>query len=126
MVITSTELLNYKKIVSPDGWNWDYGRMRGYPNESEYTVVKVDFYNIIQTYLSGLSNAKIRTLTDIVQYNNNNDGSEGSFPGIVPAFGSGQDGFLASLATGGVMNSTYWEALAFVDNRPEREESRQL
>lgn len=112
-VINNTELPDYEKIVSPDGWNWDYGTTRGCPNESEYTVVKVDFYNNIQTYLSSLSNTRLRTLADIVQYNYDNSGSEGGFPNINPAFGSGQDGFLASLATGGTMNSTYWEALAF-------------
>lgn len=112
-VINGTELPNYETIVSPNGWNWDYGSTRGYPNESEYTVVKVDFYNNIQAYLSDLSNTNIRTLADIVQYNYQNEGSEGGSPGINPAFGSGQDGLLASLATGGAMNSTYWEALKF-------------
>ena len=112
-VINGTELPNYETIVSPNGWNWDYGSTRGYPNQSEYTVVKVDFHNNIQAYLSELSNTRIRTLADIVQYNYQNEGSEGGSPGINPAFGSGQDGLLASLATGGVMNSTYWEALEF-------------
>ncbi|TKA67189.1 hypothetical protein B0A55_10623, partial [Friedmanniomyces simplex] len=112
-IVNGTELPYYKKIVSPDGWNWDYGTTRGYPNESEYTYVKVDFYNNIAAYLSELSNTNIRSLADIVQYNIDNDGTEGGTPGISPAFGSGQDGFLASLATGGIMNQTYWEALAF-------------
>ena len=59
-VINGTELPNYQTIVSPDGWNWcvcftrmegtafaylvrirDYGTPRGYPNESEFTYVKV-------------------------------------------------------------------------------------
>ncbi|KAK0837730.1 hypothetical protein LTS02_017913, partial [Friedmanniomyces endolithicus] len=112
-IVNGTELPYYKKIVSPDGWNWDYGTTRGYPNESEYTYVKVDFYNNIAAYLSELSNTNIRSLADIVQYNIDNDGTEGGTPGISPAFGSGQDGFLASLATGGIMDQTYWEALAF-------------
>ena len=42
-VINGTELPDYKTIVSPDGWDWDYGTARGYPNESEYTYVAVDF-----------------------------------------------------------------------------------
>lgn len=46
--------------------NRDYGTTRGYPNESEYTVVKVDFYNNIKTYLSELKNTDIRSLEDIV------------------------------------------------------------
>lgn len=112
-IINGTELPDYKTIVSPDGWNWDYGSTRGYANESEYTVVKVDFYNNIRTYLSTLSNCKIKDLEDIVQYNILNDGTEGGTPGIHPAFGSGQDGFLASLASKGIMNATYYEALAF-------------
>lgn len=120
-VINGTELPNYQTIVSPNGWNWDYGTTRGSPNESEYTVVKVDFYNNIATYLSTLENTDIRSLADLVQYNIANLGSEGGEPGINPAFGSGQDGFLASLATGGVMDETYWQALAFCQ-RSTREE----
>ncbi|MCJ1473200.1 hypothetical protein MMC13_001851, partial [Lambiella insularis] len=113
IVVNGTELPDYQTIVSPNGWNWDYGTSRGYPNESEYTVVKVDFYNNIASYLSELENTDIKSLADLVQYNNDNLGSEGGAPGINPAFGSGQDGFLASLATGGIMNETYWQALEF-------------
>lgn len=46
----------------------DYGTTRGFANESEYTVVKVDFYNDIKRYLSELSNTQIRSLEDIVKY----------------------------------------------------------
>ncbi|CAD6587828.1 MAG: hypothetical protein ASARMPREDX12_003019 [Alectoria sarmentosa] len=131
-VINGTELPNYQTIVSPDGWNWcvcftrmedtafaylvrvrDYGTTRGYPNESEFTYVKVDFYNNIKTYLAELQNTAIKSLDDIVQYNYDNDGTEGGTPNVQPAFASGQDSFLASLATNGIMNSTYYEALSF-------------
>jgi amidase len=114
-IINETEITNYETIVSPNGWNWDYGTTRGYPNESEYTVVKVDFYNNIRTYLSELQNTHIRSLEDIVQYNYENDGSEGgnAWPLGIPAFYSGQDGFLASLETKGIMNETYFQALEF-------------
>ena len=60
-IVNGTELKEYETIVSPNGWNWydsplfgerwysilligrnrDYGTTRGYPNESEFTVVKV-------------------------------------------------------------------------------------
>jgi amidase len=114
-IINGTELPNYQTIVSPEYWDWDYGTNRGYPNESEYTVVKVDFYNNINTYLSELENTNIRSLEDIVQYNYDNDGSEGGNPWPLgnPAFYSGQDGFLASLETKGVRDETYFQALAF-------------
>jgi amidase len=122
-VINNTELPNYKTIVSPDSWNWDYGTTRGFPNESEYTVVKVDFYNNIKAYLSELDNTHMRSLEDIVAYNYANDGTEGGnpWPLGVPAFYSGQDGFLASLETKGVMDDTYYEALSFTQ-RSTRED----
>ncbi|KAF2828213.1 glutamyl-tRNA amidotransferase subunit A [Ophiobolus disseminans] len=122
-VLNNTELPNYKTIVSPDGWNWDYGTTRGFSNESEYTVVKVDFYNNIKAYLSELNNTNIRSLEDIVAYNYANDGTEGgnAWPLGIPAFYSGQDGFLASLESKGEMNETYFQALAFTQ-RSTRED----
>lgn len=54
------------RVADYAGENRDYGTTRGYPNESEYTVVKVDFYNNIKTYLSELKNTDIRSLEDIV------------------------------------------------------------
>lgn len=122
-VLNNTELPNYKTIVSPNGWDWDYGTTRGYQNESEYTVVKVDFYNNIKAYLAELENTRIRSLEDIVAYNYANDGTEGGhpYPLGIPAFYSGQDGFLASLKTKGVMDETYYQALAFTQ-RSTREE----
>lgn len=77
--------------------------------------MKVDFYNNIRTYLSELSNTNVRSLEDIVRYNFDNDGTEGGnpWPLGIPAFYSGQDGFLASLETKGVMDQTYWQALHF-------------
>ncbi|KAL8940440.1 MAG: hypothetical protein Q9216_002810, partial [Gyalolechia sp. 2 TL-2023] len=112
-IVNGTEIPNYQTIVSPTGWNWDHGTTRGYPNESEFTYIKVDFYNNLRTYLSGLENTTIRSLEDVVRFNNEHAIAEGAFPGLNPAFASGQDLLLASLATGGAMNSTYWEALTF-------------
>lgn len=115
-VINNTEIPTREQTISPDGWNWDFGTTRGYPNESEYTVVKVDFYNNIKAYLSELENTNIRSLEDIVAYNYANDGTEGGYPWPqgIPAFYSGQDGFLASLESKGVMDETYFQALSFV------------
>jgi amidase len=114
-IINDTDLFNYETIVSPDGWNWDYGNTRGFPNESEYTVVKVDFYNNIRTYLSELENTRMRSLEDIVAFNYANDGTEGgnAWPYGIPAFYSGQDGFLSSLETKGRMDEMYYQALTF-------------
>ena len=118
-IINNTEITNYETLVSPSGWNWDYGSTRGFPNESEYTYVKVDFYNNVNKYLSELTNTNIKTIEDIVNYNFDNDGTEGGnpWPLGIPAFYSGQDGLLASLATNGTYNSTYFEALEFCQNQ---------
>jgi amidase len=123
VIRNNTELPNHETIVSPEGWDWDYGSARGYPNESEYTVVKVDFYNDIKAYLSELQNTTIRTLEDIVAYNYANDATEGGYPWPrgIPEFYSGQDGFLASLETKGEMNEMYYQALSFIQ-RSSREE----
>ncbi|EKV11103.1 Amidase family protein [Penicillium digitatum PHI26] len=120
-VINGTELPHYKEIVSPDGWNWDYGTTRGYPNESSYSYIKVDFYNNLRDYLSEVENTNVRSVEDLVQYNIDNYGSEGGLPGIHPAFGSGQDGLIASLESKGVMDETYFQALEFC-RRTTREE----
>ena len=118
-IINGTEITDYQTLVSPGGWNWDYGTARGFPHQSEYTVVKVDFYNNIASYLSELENTNIRSLEDIVNYNYANDGTEGGnpYPLGIPAFYSGQDGFLASLNTSGIMDATYFQALEFCQSK---------
>ncbi len=120
-IVNGTELPHWQTIISPNGWDWDYGTTRGYPNESEYTVVKTDFYNDITKYLAQLNNTNVRSLEEIVRYNIDNVGSEGGLPNVHPAFESGQDGFLASLNSSGVMDETYWQALEFC-HRTTREE----
>ncbi|KAK9796922.1 putative Amidase [Seiridium cardinale] len=117
-IVNNTEILDYETIVSTDGWDWDWGNTRGgYANESEYTVVKVDFYNNIKTYLSELQNTNIRSLEDIIAYDYANDGTEGGYAYGTKvgsaAFKSGQDSFLASVATKGIQNETYWQALEY-------------
>ncbi|KAJ7740820.1 putative amidase [Mycena metata] len=110
-VYNNTNYKYVKEIVSPSGWNWAYGPA----NQSEITVVNVDFYNNVAAYLSELENTTIRSLEDIVAFNDaaNTVAIEGGEPDIAAAFASGQDGFLASLATKGIQNSTYKQALTW-------------
>ena len=42
----------------------DYGTTRGFPNESEYTYIKSDFYNNIATYLSEVTNTNMNNDND--------------------------------------------------------------
>lgn len=53
-------------------------------------MVKVDAYNGINAYLSELSDTCIKSVEDIVRYNDNNSGTEGAYQGGHQAFPSGQ------------------------------------
>ena len=88
-------------------WDWEHGAA----DKSEWTVAKVDAYNGINDYLSTLNNTHIKSVEDIVEYNNQNKGTEGGKPGMVPAFPSGQDNLLEVAASKGSQNSTYQSAL---------------
>lgn len=103
---------NFKNldVVSSSGWDWNMGPA----NESEFTVVKVDFFNNIESYLSELENSDMRSLKDIVEYNSRNYETEGGTENTHHAFQSGQDSFMGSLSWGGVQNETYWQAVEFV------------
>lgn len=65
-------------------------RKRGKATESEFTVVKTDAYNDINTYLSQLSESSVKSVEDVLAFNIQNAGTEGAQPRDVPAFPSGQ------------------------------------
>lgn len=112
--VWDTEISNHKQIVSPTGWDWDFDakpRSDG-TKMSEYTYIKVDFFNNINDYLKKLKVSPMRSLEHIVNYNKLYSGSEGGFPQSHPAFYSGQDGLEAALATGGRKDDIYEEALS--------------
>lgn len=129
-IVNFTEITDHENVVNKAGWDWNWQGKIGHPEKSEYTVVLVDFYNNIKKYLSGLQNTKMRSLEDIIKFNYENDGIEGGNPFDgnytmsgryrvyhgVPAFRSGQDGFLMSNQTQGGRNSTYWHALNYMQN----------
>lgn len=52
--------------------------------------MKVDAYNGINTYLKGLSASPVKTIEDVLAFNECNTGTEGAKPGHLPAFASGQ------------------------------------
>ncbi|PGH19657.1 hypothetical protein AJ80_03812 [Polytolypa hystricis UAMH7299] len=122
-VIEWTDFPSAEEIISPTGWDWDYGSKIGHPEQSEFTVVKTEFYNDIKTYLSGLSANpnNIQTLEDIVAWNAKYAKKEGGKPCLHPAWPTGQDTFEQSLASKGVMNDTYHEALEFIRKKSREE-----
>lgn len=97
--------------ISPDGWSSNYGANASL---TEAYLGNIDLYNDFNTYLGNLTYSPCRTLQDIINFNNDNTGSEGGIPGTFPAFASGQDGFLSAQAAMGEVNSTYWDAFNYV------------
>lgn len=74
------------RIRADGNWDWTLGK----PSESEFSVVKVEAFQGINSYLSELSDTRMKTLEDIIEYNRDNSGTEGAKPGDYPAFPSGQ------------------------------------
>lgn len=97
----------------------DFGR----PDQSEFTVVKTDFYNNIRDYLSALvSNPNnIKSLEDIITYNTKHSDVEGGIPGTHPAWPTGQDSFEKSLASKGVKDDAYYKAREYIRQKSRAE-----
>ncbi|KAF2969731.1 hypothetical protein GQX73_g3869 [Xylaria multiplex] len=116
-IVNGTELEGREVLVNPNGWDWDWRGKLGFPNESEYTVIKVDFYNDIKAYLSELNHTSIRSVEDIIYYNLDSLGSEGGLPGVNSGFLGGQERFHESAATKGIEDDIYNSALRFIQDR---------
>lgn len=68
-------------------------------------------------YLSKLENTPIRSLADIVKYNDENRGSEGGHPYDIPAFPDGQPLFRQCVETQGIKTPTYHAALKHITSQ---------
>ncbi|KAI1127177.1 amidase [Nemania abortiva] len=122
--IIKVEIPSAEAMVPQDGgWDWDYPSKIGHPEQSEFTVVKVDFYNDLKRYLASLivNPYGIRSLEDIIQYNIQHTEREGGLPGTHPAWPTGQDSFDKSLTAMGIEDETYKSALEFI-RRKTRDE----
>ena len=68
-------------------------------------------------YLSKLEDTPVRTLADIVQYNDENRGSEGGHPYDIPAFPDGQPLFRECVETKGIKTPAYHAALKHITSQ---------
>ncbi|KAL9609292.1 MAG: hypothetical protein Q9167_005928 [Letrouitia subvulpina] len=110
----------YTRLLSnivTDRGNREYGES----NRSEFTVVKVEAYNSINAYLSELSDTPIKSLEDVVAYNDKYGGTEGANPGDVAAFPSGQDNLREVVAGRGHKNKDYYDALQYTREKTRKE-----
>jgi amidase len=87
------------------------------PEISEITVSKVETYYLMNKYLSKLKNTPIKTLEDIVRYNDENRGSEGGHEGDLPAWAAGQRLFRQCVDTKGMKDETYYAALKHIQSQ---------
>lgn len=65
----------------------------------------------MNAYLRNLTNTPMKTLEDIVAFNDANGGTEGGHAGDLPAWPDGQKLFRECVATKGIKTSTYYAAL---------------
>ncbi|KIW09981.1 hypothetical protein PV08_11757 [Exophiala spinifera] len=103
--------------LDEDGiWDWErYGESR--PEISEITVSKVQTYYLMNEYLGKLKNTPIKTLEDVVRFNDENRGSEGGHEGDLPAFPDGQRLFRKCVETKGIKDETYYAALKHIQTQ---------
>jgi amidase len=100
--------------IHEDGhWDWErYGDT--HPEISEITVSKVETYYLMGEYLSILENTPMKSLEDVVRFNDENSGTEGGHAGDLPAFPDGQDLFRKCVETKGIKSETYYAALKHI------------
>lgn len=92
---------------------FDQIRELGGPSQGEFSVMKVEAYNTITQYLSQLSNTDIKTFEDVIQFNEENTGTEGAETGYHPAFATGQVQLVAcSLDITNLSNDILWKVAA--------------
>ena len=92
-----------------------YGESK--PEISEITVSKVQTYYLMNSYLSKLKDTRMKTLEDIVRFNDENWGSEGGHAGDLPMFPDGQQLFHKCVETQGIKDETYDAALKHIQSQ---------
>ena len=109
--VVEVEMPSAEDRVHPDG-HWDWRRWEyNNPSISEITISKVQTYYLMNRYLSHLENTPIKSLEDIVRFNDDNGGSEGGHEQELPAFRGGQELFRKCVDTQGIKDETYYAAL---------------
>ncbi|KAL8746893.1 MAG: hypothetical protein Q9190_001158 [Brigantiaea leucoxantha] len=106
-----------ERIASNGIWDWELGE----PQQSEFTVVKVDAYDGINHYLSQLKNTEVKSVEDVIAYNERNRGSEGAWPGDHQAWPSGQDNLREIVNHAGKEDETYRTALDYIHQKTRAE-----
>lgn len=121
--VVDVDFPSAEEIISPDGWDWEYGAGETGSPLSEFEVVKTEFYRSLRSYLCNLAKNDngIHSLEDVVAYNVQHTDQEGGVPGTHPVWPTGQDNFDRCLDSRNGSDDKYREALAYI-RRKSREE----
>ncbi|KAH8602431.1 amidase signature domain-containing protein [Bisporella sp. PMI_857] len=114
--VMSVEIPSAEEIISPAGWDWNFGEGETNSRLSEFQVVRTEFYHSIGKHLSSLSSnwRNILSLEDIIAYNIRHTQQEGGVPGTHPAWPTGQDNFNKCVESKDWPNDRYLEALSYM------------
>ncbi|KAI9708774.1 MAG: hypothetical protein M1820_003729 [Bogoriella megaspora] len=112
-----------EEIISPEGWDWEYGAGESGSKFSEFEVVKFEFYRSLKDYLGTLKDNKRRILSleDVVSYNVRYTDEEGGVPGTHPAWPTGQDFFDRCLESKDDNDIEYSKALEYIVRKSRKE-----
>ena len=112
-----------EEIISPGGWDWEFGDGKRGSRLSEFEVVRTEFYRSLRSYLSGLEENKVKiySLEDVVTYNVYHTAQEGGVPGTHPAWPTGQDNFDKCLDSKDWPEDRYLKALEYIRQKSRDE-----
>ena len=105
-----------EEIISPNGWDWEYGAGESGSKLSEFEVVNVEFCRSLPNYLGTLEDNKegILSLEGLVAYNVRHTDKEGGVPGTHPAWPTGQDNFDRCIESKDCDDAVYSKALEYI------------
>jgi amidase len=122
-LVVKVDFPSAEEIISPGGWDWEFGDGKRGSSLSEFQVVRTEFYQSLPYYLSGLEENKLKiySLEDVVKYNVQHTTQEGGVPRTHPAWPTGQDNFDKCLESKDWPEEKYVKALEYI-RRKSRDE----
>ncbi|KAF7731705.1 hypothetical protein EC973_008877 [Apophysomyces ossiformis] len=70
IIVNNTDIPSIDTLApNPPQWDWGFKNTLGFNNQSEYTVVCYEFKRDLNKYLSELVSSPVRTLADIINFN---------------------------------------------------------
>jgi amidase len=120
-LVVKVDFPSAEEIISPGGWDWEFGDGKMGSRLSEFEVVRTEFYRSLQSYLNELEETKIYSLEDVVTYNIQHTTQEGGVPRTHPAWPTGQDNFDRCIESKDWPEDIYLKALEYI-RRKSRDE----